>query len=239
MSAVTGGAVVLCLTCKFVNMLIAVILPGAIGAFLVIMVHSETSGGEHNTGPLILGVSAASVALLIFFAYFTMIAINKQVFKLLKKREKEDEGRTQVQSAFWRFMAVFGYSLSIAVWIVLAAIGPESWDKYSGSSNQKETLQIWLTLMAEGFRAIVVVLTFFVLDPAGDLFSAAPMSIVPTTTSATSSSASEEQTQGTEPTVPLPSGSEYVRHRTNSPPAVLRAANQRVSKNTLTHELAV
>jgi hypothetical protein len=167
------------ITSVTVNYYVAFLLALMHGLALLFLSYTPTNGGSYNEGPLILWLIGSIAAVLVLVLYFVIIALGWQWLWFFAEREHTEEGGARVQSRIWWVLAVLAMGVIMLLRCVLAALGPEGWNKYAGSSHNKETVQIWLTLALADFLMLLLnVIVYIFLDPSGDTNVANPFNVL-------------------------------------------------------------
>jgi hypothetical protein len=152
------------------NHLATFVFTGISSLALVGLAYTPSNGGTDAQGPLIFWFCVSVCAVLALFLYLIPVAMNWTRFWYFPREPHSAEFRTPVQNYFWYALTVAALCLCLLFYALLAALGPEGWDRYDRSLDKRETLQIWLTLLVDLlFKFILLPLVYFALDPSGTI----------------------------------------------------------------------
>lgn len=181
--AVTHGlvaaVVILGFTQFLLNHLVVWVLATVSSLALVGISYTPTDGGSDSPAALWYWFAISCVAAIATAVYGVIVAMDLQRFFFFPAEDKENEGRAMMQNRFWHALAIGATGFLLCLYALLSALGPEGWDVYSGSRNARENLQIWLTLVLDFIKFLVLVLAYIFLDPSGDVQVMQPFGVVP------------------------------------------------------------
>ena len=136
---------------------------------LVGLSYTPTNGGADSPGPLYFFFIASVLIILAIGFVSLVIAMDWQFLWFARVERKVLEGRARVQSKAGYGILVVVMTVSLLLWPLFAALGPEGWNKWSKDADKAEDIQIWLTgILASGMMIITAIVAYIFFDPSGD-----------------------------------------------------------------------
>lgn len=138
-------------------------------AALVGLAYTPSKAGTNDDMNLLIYWLIIALMIALGMGVYTFfVAMNWQRLWYFPQDQYADEGRTIVQNRIWHGLAVVLLTLGLMLYCMLAALGPEGWNKYAGKQDKKEFTQIWVTLALDCVVFYILIpAVYILLDPSG------------------------------------------------------------------------